>query len=449
MKKNSGITLVALIITIIVLLILAGVTIAMVVGDNGILNRTNEAKNEQKIAEAKEEISMTILDIQAEYYNEEDVNKLDILLKLDPNDNNHNLLESKLYDKDNDVDVYRDDSEEKVFVKYKEYIFEIDSEFNVQRTIEEANNDGSTGHFSKTEGKEINIFNYGTVGDGFTLSTEHSWGSKGIVNINEDNYEMIATGGRYAIVHFDNIDFVKYEKICFVTDNEIKIKRAFAAENPANVNYENYYTSTANQTITSLEGGLYLCEINIARENRVGSVAIGSYDGNGDQKIYRIYLVERTKYSIPNYKDTEEIFNIYTGGKIGTGIEMITTNTYNPNGIALQNSNNYEIFSDYGYAQLTTNEEIDFSQYEKISVIVDNINYLDRICIGSNFQNVNSASIYKAFNSGADVTQLENGLYLLELDISSETRTGGFVMSTFYRQGDRRVYRIFLTKNSG
>ena len=42
--KESGITLIALVITIIVLLILAGVTIAMVVGDNGILTRAREAK---------------------------------------------------------------------------------------------------------------------------------------------------------------------------------------------------------------------------------------------------------------------------------------------------------------------------------------------------------------------------------------------------------------------
>ena len=37
-KENKGITLIALVITIIVLLILAGVTIATLVGNNGILN---------------------------------------------------------------------------------------------------------------------------------------------------------------------------------------------------------------------------------------------------------------------------------------------------------------------------------------------------------------------------------------------------------------------------
>ncbi len=44
--KNSvnGITLIALVITIIVLLILAGVTIATLFGENGILTRANDAK---------------------------------------------------------------------------------------------------------------------------------------------------------------------------------------------------------------------------------------------------------------------------------------------------------------------------------------------------------------------------------------------------------------------
>ena len=63
-KNDSGVTLIALIITIIVLLILAGVTIAMIMGDNGILNRavdaadrTEEAKaNEQEILNSYEDL---------------------------------------------------------------------------------------------------------------------------------------------------------------------------------------------------------------------------------------------------------------------------------------------------------------------------------------------------------------------------------------------------------
>lgn len=44
-KQNSGITLVALIITIVILLILAGVSIASFVGDKGLLNETKDMKN--------------------------------------------------------------------------------------------------------------------------------------------------------------------------------------------------------------------------------------------------------------------------------------------------------------------------------------------------------------------------------------------------------------------
>ena len=52
MKKNKGITLVALVVTIVVLLILAGVSINLVLGDNGIITKAKEA--ETKSAEASQ-----------------------------------------------------------------------------------------------------------------------------------------------------------------------------------------------------------------------------------------------------------------------------------------------------------------------------------------------------------------------------------------------------------
>ena len=53
-KTNKGITLIAVVITIIVLLILAGVTIAMLTGDNGIITKVKEAKEKTKQAEQEE-----------------------------------------------------------------------------------------------------------------------------------------------------------------------------------------------------------------------------------------------------------------------------------------------------------------------------------------------------------------------------------------------------------
>ena len=56
-KKNKGITLIALVITIIILLILAGITIKMLVGSNGIIEKANEAKFKTKMSAISEEWS--------------------------------------------------------------------------------------------------------------------------------------------------------------------------------------------------------------------------------------------------------------------------------------------------------------------------------------------------------------------------------------------------------
>ena len=61
LRKNKGITLIALVITIIVLLILAGVSIAMLTGQNGILTQAQNASTQTEIAEAKEQAQMDIL----------------------------------------------------------------------------------------------------------------------------------------------------------------------------------------------------------------------------------------------------------------------------------------------------------------------------------------------------------------------------------------------------
>ena len=53
-KKEKGITLVALVITIIVLLILAGVTISLVVRDNGVIHKAQDAKTNMGGAQKRE-----------------------------------------------------------------------------------------------------------------------------------------------------------------------------------------------------------------------------------------------------------------------------------------------------------------------------------------------------------------------------------------------------------
>ena len=57
-KENKGITLIALVITIIVVLILAGVTVATLTGDNGILIKAADAKDSNSIGNEKEKIGL-------------------------------------------------------------------------------------------------------------------------------------------------------------------------------------------------------------------------------------------------------------------------------------------------------------------------------------------------------------------------------------------------------
>lgn len=59
-KKNSGITLISLIITIIILLILAGISLKLIVGEKGIFNNSISAAEKYTIAAEKEKIRNSI-----------------------------------------------------------------------------------------------------------------------------------------------------------------------------------------------------------------------------------------------------------------------------------------------------------------------------------------------------------------------------------------------------
>jgi len=59
-RKNSGITLIALVITIIVLLILAGVSLSLVVGSDGIMQKAEKAATDTKTAGIKEEVKLAL-----------------------------------------------------------------------------------------------------------------------------------------------------------------------------------------------------------------------------------------------------------------------------------------------------------------------------------------------------------------------------------------------------
>ena len=76
MKKQNGITLVALVVTIIVLLILAGVSISMISGDDGIATQAGNARTNTKAAQIKEAIELAATNNKIAMYSGEEVKEI-------------------------------------------------------------------------------------------------------------------------------------------------------------------------------------------------------------------------------------------------------------------------------------------------------------------------------------------------------------------------------------
>ena len=120
-RKSRGITLVTLVVTIIVLLLLAGIAIATLGGENGLFSKVKQSREKYSIAEAKEKLELEISNLQIDLEGKgEDLKKEDL-----PKINKE------------DIDV-RDTTNFPVEVIYKNYKFEIDSSFKVNY-IGEAN----------------------------------------------------------------------------------------------------------------------------------------------------------------------------------------------------------------------------------------------------------------------------------------------------------------------
>ena len=65
-KRQKGITLIALVVTIVVLLILAGITISLVFGSNGVIQKAQDSKKQTEIGEMREKLEMAKVPVYAD-----------------------------------------------------------------------------------------------------------------------------------------------------------------------------------------------------------------------------------------------------------------------------------------------------------------------------------------------------------------------------------------------
>ena len=83
LKNKNGITLIAMVITIIVLLILAGVAISTLAGENGVINRTTKAKTATRAGEIKDLLRLEATNNKAaEYQNEKQKTRSEFITEL-------------------------------------------------------------------------------------------------------------------------------------------------------------------------------------------------------------------------------------------------------------------------------------------------------------------------------------------------------------------------------
>ena len=86
-RRNRGITLIALVITIIILLILAGVTINSILGNNSLLVKVKQAKEKYNQSVARERLELVLFTMQAEKVSNLEYNENEYLTsKIEEND---------------------------------------------------------------------------------------------------------------------------------------------------------------------------------------------------------------------------------------------------------------------------------------------------------------------------------------------------------------------------
>ena len=291
-EKNKGITLIALVITIIILLILAGITIATL-SNTELFEKSKQAKEENIKAQLKEEISFAIQEIQIEE---------------EPKENNvtlETLANGQLTNKLKDITAELGTNE--ITGEYKNYEYTIDSKLEV-KIEEKVSETGITGRAEIQtgyvfDGNTIDIkvtanITEGTISkieapSGATLKKEISTAEK-IYTVDKNGIYIFKIIGDKGKTKNLTVDVEKILEIPQIKINEIK-------ENTFKINVENNYP----------EGVITEYKYYVEGEVKQQGTAEKSYTVEG--------LKEDTKYN--NIK----VIAYINGDSRESNIEVVTT----------------------------------------------------------------------------------------------------------------------------
>lgn len=364
---NHGITLIALVITIIILLILAGIGILSLVGENGILTKVMKAEEETKKAQYKEQIELIISDKKIEKL--QNPNNLDLLIKLVAD-----AIEKEEWSKDVTIcDAYGKHEiplEEctKIIVETKdgyEIIVEIDNDLQTGKIISitkgkavwkiRFEGNGGKGEVPKTieirkgflitlpDAGSLNKENYKMVGWRANNETDK-------IYANESSYEPTEDTTFYAVWEEDTVKISFYSNTGTGEMENIEVVRRKNTKLP-NVTFTKYGYSF-KQWNTDAQGN-------------------GNAYGNGatislteDTTLYAIWDEDViATLNISNYKITEGTTISLVGNALANGIQKVELKvgntilyTENVNGTSNYNRSNLGINDLNGLANLNFND---------------------------------------------------------------------------------------------
>lgn len=282
-KKNQGITLISLVITIIVLLLLAGISITMLTSQNGILIQAQNANVKSKNATELERVNLAVSDANIETISENKELTKEILQKAF--DNEFGTGEAIISDKQSDGSFI-------ATINDNEYI--IDNNNTVAKNDIEKVNDANPGEFSG-EGTQTNPYLIESIEDIVNLATN--------VN-NGENYK-----GKYFKLK-QNLDFNSVKSYADANSKYLY--------NSNKCGYEKNESGTGIKTLCTTGEGF----ITIGRNT--DKAFSGTFDGN-NCTIKNLYInIENTSIGKDNaiglfgMIKNNEIKNLSVTGKIST-----------------------------------------------------------------------------------------------------------------------------------
>ena len=305
-KEIKGITLITLAITIVVLIILAGVSINAVMGDDGIIKKAHNSANLTKEAEVKEAINRTIL----EFYLTNDYETLEDFLK------------AKV--KEGKIDSVTKNADGTLTVKKGEYSVTVENKTNSSGG---SSSGGSTGGETQTPeitiGEAKDVANSDGTGSAITEASSVYLGNTlyitfshsitgGTTTVDKTIPYAVTANGTYTFTVTGIVNGKSHTKNVSVTVNQFKTAKDYVVAN-VEVTYpdgnvwvpEGFRIST--DSAEKVQGGIVIEDKNLNQFVWVPVATIADYKrtwykGYGSFSEYLEALPEDEKTSVERYK---------------------------------------------------------------------------------------------------------------------------------------------------